>query len=265
MTVNGARLEVSGLEFGYEPSGPTVLRGLSLQVPPGSTTALLGPNGAGKTTLLYLLLGWRAPGRGRVEIDGSPVGIGARLRAEVALVPQSEHVPFEFSLLEYVLLGRAPHLAMFSAPGGRDLQVAREAILEVGLDGLEGRTVPSLSGGQRQLAMVARGLAQSPRLLLLDEPFSHLDLGNVARVAGILGRLSRAGLTILFTTHDPAVAADLADRVALLRDGGILAAGSTRAVVTGENLSATYGVAVEVVEVDGHTIVLSRARLAAKP
>jgi iron complex transport system ATP-binding protein len=261
--VIGARIDVSNLEFGYDALAPRVLEGLSLEVPSGSMTALLGPNGAGKTTLLYILLGWRAPQRGRVELDGNPIQSGPRLGAAIALVPQSEHVPFDFSLLEYVLLGRAPHLSIFGAPGERDLAVAREAIGGVGLHGLEQRYVPTLSGGQRQLAMVARALAQCPRLLLLDEPFSHLDLGNVARVAGILRRLSASGLTILFTTHDPNIVVELAGRVALLRDGHVVAHGSTREVMNSENLSATYGIDTEVLEVNGRHVVRSRVRFVA--
>jgi len=254
--VNGARVEVEGLEFAYGPDGPQVLRELSLEVPAGSTTALLGRNGAGKTTLLYLLLGWRRAQRGRIAIDGrEPAGEGRR-RAATALVPQHEHVPFDFSLLEYVLLGRASHLAVLRAPGAADVEVARRAIAEVGLAGLEARPVPVLSGGQRQLATIARALAQEPRLLLLDEPFSHLDLGNAARIAGILRRLAAAGLTILFTTHDPNAVLELADRVALLADGRLLGQGPTREVLTAANLRATYGVAVDLVEIAGRPVVL---------
>jgi len=263
--VNGARVEVEGLDFAYGPDGPPVLRELSLAVPAGSTTALLGRNGAGKTTLLYLLLGWRRAQRGRIEVDGrEPAGEGRR-RAATALVPQDEHVPFDFSLLEYVLLGRAPHLAVLRAPGAADIGVARLAIAEVGLAGLEARPVPELSGGQRQLAMIARALAQEPRLLLLDEPFSHLDLGNAARIAGILRRFAAAGLTILFTTHDPNVVLELADRVALLADGRLLGEGPTREILTAENLRATYGVAVELLEVAGRPVVLPPPAAGAGP
>ena len=255
--MSGARVDVAKVSFRYEPEGEAVLAGLDLHVPAGSTTALLGPNGAGKSTLLFVLLGWRRPQEGTVEVDGRPVGHGPRAKGSVALVPQSEHVPFDFSLLEYVLLGRAPHLTPFEAPGPRDVAVALEALAAVGLEALAARPVPALSGGQKQLAMIARALAQEPRLLLLDEPFSHLDLGNVARVEGILRRLAAGGLTILFTTHDPNLALDLADRVAVLRGGRIAGLGAPREVLTAEMLAGTFGVPAEVVVVEGRPIVVS--------
>ena len=254
----GARVEIDEVSFGYSREAPPVVDRVSLELPAGTTTALLGTNGAGKSTLLDLLLGWRQPWSGAITIDGAIRRVAGRRRAEVALVPQSEHVPFDFSLLEYVLLGRAPHLTPFAAPGAADLAAARAAIAEVGLAPFEPRPVPTLSGGERQLAMVARALAQEPRLLLLDEPFSHLDVGNAVRLVALLRRLGAGGLTILLTTHDPSLVAGLADRTALLRGGRLLAAGVTAHVLSAENLTAAYAVPVELVPHGDRTLVVAR-------
>jgi iron complex transport system ATP-binding protein len=250
-------IRFDGVTFRYGPGEPDVLRDFSLDVPEGSTTAILGPNGAGKTTLLYLILGWRSPRAGRIEVGGHAVGKGTHHETSrrVGLVPQSEHLPFDFSLLEYVLLGRAPHLQPLELPGPGDERLAQKSIREVGLGGLESRPVPSLSGGQRQLAMIARALAQAPRILLLDEPFSHLDLGNAHRVAEIIRRLSADGLTVLFTTHDPNLVVELADRLVLLRDGQVLAEGPTSETLTAARLTQVYGVPIRIAEVDQRRLV----------
>ncbi len=259
--MTAAAIRFSDVTFGYLDGARDVLQGFSLEVPEGSTTALLGANGAGKTTLLYLALGWRVPRAGRIEVGGQALAPGASRRRtrRVGLVPQSEHLPFDFTLLEYALLGRAPHLGPLQVPGGEDVRLARAAIREVGLLGLESRAVTSLSGGQRQLAMIARALAQAPRVLLLDEPFSHLDLGNVHRVVEIVRRLAASGLTVLFTTHDPNLAAELADRLVLLREGRVLASGSVSETLTPELLGAVYGVPVRIEKAAGRRVVLREA------
>ena len=165
----------------------------------------------------------------------------------MGLVPQSEHVPFEYSLLEYVLLGRAPYLASLEMPGEKDVEAALQALREVGMGDAYDRSVLNLSGGERQLVLLARALAQQPRMLLLDEPTSHLDLGNKSRLVRILRDLRARGITILFTTHEPDVALALANRVVLMRDGKVLQSGALDEVITSEALSVTYGLPVRVV------------------
>ncbi|MEW5717752.1 MAG: ABC transporter ATP-binding protein [Chloroflexota bacterium] len=252
-------LSLSDLRFGYAKKSPTVLQGLSLDIPPGAVTAILGPNGAGKTTLLRIILGLLAPQAGKISIDGQPQKEYSRQQMSrlIGLVPQSEYVPFDFSVLEFVLLGRAPYLSPLEMPGETDRQIALEALRAIGLEHLQDRPTPSLSGGERQLAMVARALAQKPRILLLDEPTSHLDLGNRDRILGVLRALARDGVTIVFTTHDPNLVAATADYVVLMRRGALLAAGALAATLTAENLSATYGIPVQVIRWDGRLFVTS--------
>jgi len=246
------------ISFGYPPNGKTVLRALSLEIEPGTVTAILGPNGAGKTTLLHLALGWLAPQSGQVRLNGRPLSHYSRreLGHWIALVPQSERIPFEYSIMEYVLLGRAPYLAPLDMPGAEDCRIGAQVIEQVGLSHLNGRAITTLSGGERQLALIARALAQQPRLLLLDEPTSHLDLANKVRLLKLMQELAARGVTLLLTTHEPDVAAAIATHLVLMRDGQVYQTGPLPQVFTAEHLSATYNVTVKVTQVDGQRIAL---------
>jgi iron complex transport system ATP-binding protein len=258
--VTGAPSAISldGLFFSYGPALPDALRNVSLEIPAQAVTAILGPNGSGKTTLLHLLLGLLAPRSGRVMLGDRPHDAYTRreLSRLVGLVPQSEHVPFDLSVIEYVLLGRAPYLGLLELPQERDRHIALQALEAAGVAALSERTVPSLSGGERQLTTVARALAQEPRILLLDEPTSHLDLKNTRRVLRVLRALCDDGRTVVFTTHDPNAAASLADHVVLLKEGRVLAAGPTEQVFNSRYLTETYDVEVEVIRANGRLWVL---------
>lgn len=258
MSVQSA-LSLSGIKFCYEPNQPVVLQDVSLDIPAGSLTAILGPNGGGKTTLLHILLGLLAPQAGTLRITGqAPSDYSRReLSRIIGLVPQNEHIPFDFSLLDYVLLGRAPYLGALEQPGAEDQRCALKALETAGLGDMLERPVTTLSGGERQLAMIARALAQSPRILLLDEPTSHLDLGNRHAVQEVLHKLAGDGVSVVFTTHDPNLVTSMADFVILLRRGVVLAAGAAESILTTDLLSATYGIPVQVVTVGPHRIILS--------
>lgn len=246
------------ISFSYQPGGRQALRALSLEIQPGTVTAILGPNGAGKTTLLHLALGWLAPQNGQVRLNGKALRHYSRreLGQWMALVPQSERIPFEYSITEYVLLGRAPYLAPLDMPGVEDCRISGQVIEQVGLGNLNGRAITTLSGGERQLALLARALAQQPRLLLLDEPTSHLDLANKARLLKLMQELAARGVTLLLTTHEPEVAAAIATHLVLMREGQVYQTGPLSQVFTAEHLSATYGVPVSVTQVDGRRIAL---------
>ena len=251
-------LAFQDVRFGYPSNGKTVFQQLALEITPGTVTAILGPNGAGKTTLLHLAFGWLKPQGGQVALHGQPLGSFSRgeIGRLIGLVPQSEYTPFEYSLLEYVLLGRAPYLKPLEMPKPEDAAIAREALERVGLAGWEERSIARLSGGERQLVLVARALTQQPRLLLLDEPTSHLDLGNKTRLLELLRGLVAQGVTILLTTHEPEVAAGLATHLVLMRDGQVLHTGPLAETLTSERLTAIYGVPVEVAQVGGRQVVL---------
>jgi len=260
-------ISIRNLCFSYNGKDSPVLDDLSLEIPEASVTTILGPNGSGKTTLLFVLLGMLPPQRGTILFDGKSREehrdcSSSRL---IGLVPQEEHIPFEFSVLEYVLLGRAPHLGILQTPGAEDYRVAQHAIDITGLKAFADRPVSSLSGGERQLAAIARAVAQMPRILLLDEPTSHLDLSNTSCVLQLVRRLTNNGVTVVLTTHDPNTATTVADYAVLLRQGTTVAAGSVAKIMTSENLSATYRIPVEVVRIQGRSVVLTTTPPRAAP
>lgn len=251
-------IALSDLSFRYNGSGRTVLRDLSVEIPAGTITAILGPNGSGKTTLLRLLLGILRPQQGMILLAGQRLDSYARreLSQLIGLVPQDEHIPFEFSILEYVLLGRAPYLGPLAMPGEADYRLALSALQAIGLDHLQDRPLPKLSGGERQLAVVARALAQKPRILLLDEPTAHLDLSNQGRLLQIMRSLAGEGVTPILTTHDPNLAAAVAGFAILMRQGQVLDAGSVDDMLTPAKLTATYGVPVQVYQIGEKRAIL---------
>lgn len=246
------------LRFGYDGDHRTVLNDLSLEIPPGAITAILGPNGAGKTTLLHVILGLLSPRAGRVLLDGQAQASLSRREMSrlIGLVPQAEYIPFDFSVLEYVLLGRSPYLGMLEMPSEEDYRIAAKVLQSLSLSDLQHRAVTELSGGERQMVMLARSLAQQPRILLLDEPTSHLDLSNKSRLLRVLRQLAGRGVTVVFTTHDPEAAIAIAHYLILMREGRTLASGSLKDVLTTDNLIATYGTPVRLVHVEDRPVVL---------
>jgi iron complex transport system ATP-binding protein len=251
-------LKFTDITFGYPATAQPLMTGFNLEIGAGTVTAILGPNGAGKTTLLHQALGWLKPQSGKIELDTRTLDQYSRreLGRWMALVPQNENISFEFSLLEYVLLGRAPYLPPLAMPDEEDYRVAADALKRVGLEEMQNRSILSLSGGERQLVLVARALAQKPRLLLLDEPTSHLDLSNKGRLVHLLRDLSGQGVTILFTTHEPDVASALATHLVLMQKGRVLETGALEQVFTSVSLSRLYQLPVEVTNVSGRLVVL---------
>jgi iron complex transport system ATP-binding protein len=237
------------LTFRYAPTAPDVIKDVTLDLPAGAVTAILGPNGSGKTTLLHLILGLLTPQEGQILLGGDPHTAYAHrdVRRKLGLVPQEEPPAFNLNVLEMVLLGRAPYLSLLQRPSDRDYETAFRALETVGMASLWDRPVPALSGGERQLVILARALTQEPAILLLDEPTSHLDVSNARRILGIMRDLRAQGQTVICTTHDPNAAAGTADHVVLMCQGRVLHAGSVADTLTGAHLSAIYNVPIDVV------------------
>lgn len=221
-----------------------VLRGLSFNVAPGSFVGLLGPNGSGKTTLLRTLLGDLCPDEGRVFLKDRDLGVWPqRERARVvATVPQETHFTYPFSVLEIVLMGRAPHTAWMGFDRPDDIGIARRALDRTGLLDRADRPIQELSGGERQLVLIARALSQQPEVLLLDEPTAHLDLSHQLRIYGLLRELNRSdGLTLVSVSHDLNLAAQYCDRLLLMNGGRIEADGDPVDVLNEAAIERVYG------------------------
>ena len=253
-----ALISIRDLEFSYNGDHRQVLHKLSLDLPARSITAILGPNGAGKSTLVHILLGILKPAGGSVAIFGKRIQEYTRreLSHLIAFVPQSEYTAFDFSVLDYVMMGRAPHIGMLQMPAREDVELTLEHLENLGLSHLARRSVLELSGGEHQLVLIARALAQEPEMLLLDEPTTHLDLSNQGRILNTLERLAEEGTTVVYTTHNPDSAARTAQYLVMMKDGSVLSSGKVETVLTAENLSQTYGVPVRVARVDGYPVVL---------
>lgn len=232
-------LEVQGLAIGY--GRHVVGEGIDFDMVPGEVLCLLGPNGGGKTTLFRTLLGIVAPLAGTIRLGGRALTDWSRaaLATQVAYVPQSHAGLFPFTVEDVVLMGRTARMGRFASPSTRDRAQARACLARLGIEHLRERVYTEVSGGERQLALIARALAQEASALILDEPTASLDFGNQLRVLREIKSLKAQGLSILMSTHQPEHALRVADRVAMLKGGRILAQGQ-RSWATAAQLAALY-------------------------
>ena len=244
-------LAALGLRFGF--GDRVVGEALDATLAQGEVACLLGPNGSGKTTLIRTLLGLLPPLGGRVALDERDLhSWSGRERAlRLAYVPQAAESYFDFSVREMVEMGRTAHGGVFSRPSPADRAAAQAALERLGIAALAERPIQRVSGGERQLALIARALATGAPFLVMDEPTANLDFANQARVLDVIAGLRAAGTAVLFTTHHPDHALRIADRALLLRAGRVLASGAVAATVTSENLTELYGQPIDVVAVPG--------------
>jgi iron complex transport system ATP-binding protein len=252
-------LEAQSLAFGF--AGRTIGRDVSFSLAAGEVMCVLGPNGGGKTTLLRTLLGLLSPHGGAIRLEEKPIeGLS---RAEIAkligYVSQGHSGYFAYTVRDFVLMGRTAHVGIFASPSRKDHDVAERVIASLGMAHLAERPVTEISSGERQLALVARALAQEPRLLLLDEPTASLDFGNQVRVLRRIAALAKTGIAILFSSHDPDHAFLCAQRALLLAEGRALELGAPRDVIRADTLQRLYGVSVQVLPLagGGHTCLPS--------
>jgi iron complex transport system ATP-binding protein len=223
-----------------------ILRDVSLDVHRGEILSVLGPNGCGKTTLLRCIAGALIPSGGSLQVGGDEVqNLPPPARARRIGFLFQDHTPsFPFAISDVVIMGRAPHLGFFGFPGRRERALADEALERVGMLHLKDRPYTRVSGGERQLVLLARALVQDPEVILLDEPTAHLDLRNQALTLRMVRSLAADGMTMIMTTHDPNHALWFGGRAALMKDGRISAVGPASEVMTEATLSATYDVDV---------------------
>ena len=254
--MTGARVEVIGLGAAY---GRTrVLDSVRLTVEPGGWLAVIGPNGSGKSTLLRSILGFQQHD-GMVRIDGVPTsGMPRRVRArQLAYAPQRPVLPEAVTIRDYVALGRTPHRALLAPPRASDRRVGEDVMERLALVPFADRKLVTLSGGEQQRAVLARALAQQPRVLLLDEPTAALDLGHAQQVLELIDRLRRQdGLTVVSSLHDLTLAGQYADRLALLSGGRVAEEGTPAEVLTTAVLERHYGASADIVQAASGPVVL---------
>lgn len=239
-------IEARGLFFSY--GGAPVLRSVSFAARDGEVIALLGPNGVGKSTLLRCLLGFLRPSEGEVLVNGRSISAYSRraLAREIAYIPQSYSPTFNYTVRDSVLMGVTAKLGMLNSPGEAEHAQVTRTLEELGIAHLADRGSRQISGGERQLMLLARALVQDARVLIMDEPTANLDYGNSFRVMERIERLGKSGYTVIFSTHEPNHAFRYATRALAMKDGALLGDGAPSDVLREELLSALYGVEVAV-------------------
>ncbi|MBG0808391.1 ABC transporter ATP-binding protein [Methylosinus sp. H3A] len=238
-----AAIEIADLSFRRAAGRELVLDSISLTAHAGELLVLLGPNGAGKSTLVHCLLGLTTPEQGHVRALGDELrGLGRReIAKRIAYVPQAGHSAFAFTVQQIVLMGRTTHIDGVGSPSAQDHEIARRAMIDMGVDHLRKKPFTQISGGEQQLALIARAVAQDTPIIVMDEPTSSLDLGNQGRVLKLMKNLAAAGKTVVMTTHLPDQAFNLRARVALLRSGRLVAVGAAAEVCDRDSVSRLYG------------------------
>lgn len=232
-----ARLELENVVVAYETH--TILEDLSFSVPHGAQVAVVGPNGAGKSTLFKALVGLLPLRKGQIRIHGLPLG---QHKDCVAYIPQREEVDWHFPVIveEVVMMGRFNDYGWFGKPGEKDHAVVAQCMRQMGISKLAKRSISELSGGQQQRVFLARALAQEPHILLMDEPFTGVDVSTQEATLALLDDLHTRGVTVLVSTHDLNMAAERFERILLLKHR-LIAYGSREQVFTSENISAAFG------------------------
>jgi len=256
-------IEIKNVHFKHPRAFEPVLNGINLKAERGKLTSILGPNGSGKTTLFKCISGLWMPGKGDIVFEnGSIVSCSSSKRARIiAVVPQEHEPTFQYSVFDTVLTGRAAYVGIFSTPSKKDYVKAQRAIEEVGIEHLKDRPYTKISGGERQLVLIARALAQETPVMLFDEPTSHLDYKNQINVLGKIGEIVRLRqVTAVMTIHDPNLAMLFSDSVVLVKDGSVVSQGNAHEVINEANLSAVYGIDVDILRVNGTRVVTPRLK-----
>jgi iron complex transport system ATP-binding protein len=234
--------QIRGIDFGY--GAKRVLKGIEFSIDAGEFIGIIGPNGSGKTTLLKLLAAILKPEAGEIRFEGQNIGSWkrSRLARRMALVPQETIFLYTYTVLEIVLMGRAPYTSLFGFDRPEDLMIARESLEQVGLLGMADRYIQTLSGGERQMVVIARALAQQPQILLLDEPTAYLDIRHQQEIYELLSRLNKErGITVIVVSHDLNLAGQYCRRLLMLVEGRMQADGPPQEVLKKDRIEAVYG------------------------
>ncbi len=251
-------LDVRDIYFAHRHSKVDILKGVNFTARKGEITVILGPNGSGKSTLFRCICGLWKPLKGSVRFEGKEIlDLSFEERAKIcAIVPQEHEPPFPYSVLDVVLMGRASRISIFSSPSRTDYLKAEEALETVGISHLKDKPYTRISGGERQLVLIARALVQETPLILLDEPTSHLDFRNQVMVlSSVKGISKQRNVTVVMTLHDPNLAILFAEKIVMLREGSVFTEGSPKDVITEDNMKRVYQIDVSVISWNGSKIV----------
>ncbi len=244
------RLEVKDAVCGY--GSKKVVENISLSVETGEILCLLGANGVGKTTFFKSILGFLKLLDGEVLLDGKNINrLSQRNLAKlVGYVPQAHTPPFPFTVLDIVVMGRTAHMGMFDSPSSEDKKIAEDALDTLGISFLKDRVYTEISGGERQMVLIARALTQQPKILIMDEPTSNLDFGNQIRVLEQINTLSKKGIGVIMTSHFPNHVFLCSSKVALMLRDNEFIIGDVDEVVTEKNLRLAYGINVRITSIE---------------
>lgn len=245
--------QIDDAEFSYNGSD-RIFRDVNLSLEEGDVLCILGPNGTGKSTLIKCMNGLLKLNSGNIFLGNQNIQSMKKndLAKMIGYIPQSYSSTFAFSVFDVVLMGRAPHLSLTSVPGEKDYKIAENALKSLGILHLKDKTFTEISGGERQMVLIARVLAQQPQILLLDEPTSHLDFGNQIRTLEVINKLSENGLSVIMTSHFPDHAFLSSNKVAIMNRGTIMDIGTPESVITEDNMRNAYGIDVKILEVSEH-------------
>jgi ABC-type cobalamin/Fe3+-siderophores transport system ATPase subunit len=248
------RLQTSHLCYSYTPQN-TVLHDVALKVDEGEKLFVLGPNGSGKTTLLSCLAGILTPDQGEIQLNDR--GLGAYKAAEraqiIGVIPQGHNPAFPYTVMEMVMMGRAPYLRWLDLPSKDDQNIVEMVLEQLGLFDLRDHPYTEISGGEQQLTLIARGLAQKCQILLMDEPTAHLDLSNQYKIMEIIDQLSQSGISFVISSHQPNEALHYADNVMVMNQGWVIENGPPEDIVTEAMISTVFGISTEVLySKEGH-------------
>lgn len=244
------KLEIKDIASGYGKKN--IIKDITFDVSTGEALCLLGPNGVGKTTLFKTILGFIKPQNGSILLNETSIFdySSKDLAKLIGYVPQAHNPPFPFKVMDVVLMGRTAYLNNFSSPSKKDHQIAEEAMETLNITYLKDKIYTEISGGEKQLVLIARALAQEPKILIMDEPTSNLDYGNQIRVLEHIDKLVKNGLGLIMTSHFPNHVFLCASKVVVIKNGRLHSKGTPEEVLTENNITDIYGINTKVIDVD---------------
>jgi len=250
MTNTEHLLTVKDASFSYN-EGKSIFEDLNFQVKKGEIFCILGANGCGKTTLIKCITGISKLSKGSINLNNKDITSlkPSQIAKNMAYIPQEHNSTFPYSVLDVVLMGRSAHLDMFESPSEKDYKIAEKAIKSLDINHLKDTPYNEISGGEQQLTFIARVLTQEPKLLVLDEPTSHLDFGNQIRALNVVESLAKDGLAIIMTSHFPDHVLMSGTKVAIMKDRGFIEVGSPEEVINSGNMEKTYGISVKIIDI----------------